>query len=190
MVGYRFAEVGRKATLGRRMRYLLDTSVVSELAKKRPHPGIVTWLQGPGAFNLVLPFGAATELYRGAELRRKDSPERAAALDDWIEKLIESDIETPALSLDVAKLYGRIAAVPALKNIWVPDSRMKAPRLGLDLMIAAQSIAHSIPLATLNIRDFRQIHQFYPLPGLFDPARMVWDVEPIGTFDETPVRAA
>jgi predicted nucleic acid-binding protein len=176
--------------LVRRIRFLLDTSVVSELARKRPDPTIVAWLKSPGDFDLVLPFAATTELYRGAELKRKEAPDRAAALDEWADALLESNISTPEISHDVAKLYGRIAAVPALKDIWAPDPRMKAPKMGLDLLIAAQSIAQSIPVATINIKDFKRIHQHFPLPGVFHPGRMEWSVEPLSNLPQIAIRAA
>ncbi|WP_461512169.1 hypothetical protein [Rhizobium mongolense] len=45
-------------------------------------------------------------------------------------------------------------------------------------MIAATAIAHQMPIATLNVRDFLLIDRYFPLPGIFDPLSMEWIVDP------------
>ena len=58
-------------------------------------------------------------------------------------------------------------AVHALRNmaIYPPQS----PRFGSDLAIAATAIAASVPLATLNLRDFRLIARHVPDLAVVDP---------------------
>ncbi len=42
------------------------------------------------------------------------------------------------------------------------------------MFIAAIAIAHEMPLATLNIRDFALINAFFPLPGIYQPIQDQW----------------
>lgn len=167
-------------------RFLLDTSVVSELAKKRPDLRIVDWLTAPQDFSLALPTASIVEVSRGIELLRPDNPIRAAQLDEWLETLLASDVHTPLLCTAAARLYGRMTGCRALKHLWISDPRMKAPKMGLDLMIASQSIVESIPIATLNSKDFLSIHQLFPLPGLFHPGFGDWIVNPMREWMLTP----
>src|SRR6516225_7643674 len=61
----------------RLIRYLIDTNVVSELRRPKPHRGVVAWLQslelGQGSFSAVT-FG---EIQRGVELTRQQNPVKA-----------------------------------------------------------------------------------------------------------------
>jgi predicted nucleic acid-binding protein len=51
--------------------YLLDTNVVSELRKIRPHGGVVAWIQSVPDHELFLSALTLGELQAGAEVTRK-----------------------------------------------------------------------------------------------------------------------
>ena len=55
-------------------RYLLDTNVVSELRKPRPHGGVVAWLQSLDESQLYLSAVTLGEIQAGVELTREQDP--------------------------------------------------------------------------------------------------------------------
>ena len=69
------------------IRYLIDTNVVSELRKPKPHGAAVAWLQslelGQGFFSAVT-FG---EIQRGVELTRRQDPVKANEIEVWAAQL-------------------------------------------------------------------------------------------------------
>ena len=67
--------------------YLLDTNVVSELRKVRPHGAVLEWIKRVPDRALFLSALTVGELQAGAELTRKQDPTKAAAIDAWIDQL-------------------------------------------------------------------------------------------------------
>lgn len=57
-------------------RYLLDTNVVSELRKPRPHGSVVAWLKALEGNQLFVSAVTLGELQAGIELTRKQDPIR------------------------------------------------------------------------------------------------------------------
>lgn len=57
----------------------------------------------------------------------------------------------------------------------------KAERLLLDMLVAATSLAHGLPIVTSNIIDFMSISEFAQLPGLYDPVTCKWHIPPAET---------
>lgn len=156
------------------MRFLLDTNVISELALKEPDPRVVSWLRGSHVHKLALSYAAVVEIARGVELLRVGQPQRAIKYERWLEQLLRSDIDWLPLTPDVARLHGRMLALPSLKDLWTNAPAKRQPKCKLDLMIAAQAIAANTPIATFNVKDFVQIDHYFPLPGIFDPREGTW----------------
>lgn len=123
-------------------RYLIDTNVVSELAKRAPHPAVVAWLSAaPDCLLSVLTLG---ELRRGARmLERRDAP-RAARLDAWIDGLI---IEYGSRIIPVdAAVMEHWARLPTVRTVPVIDG-----------LIAATAREHRLTVATRNVSDFAEL---------------------------------
>jgi toxin FitB len=57
--------------------YLLDTNIVSELRKPRPHGGVVAWLQSVDDADLHLAAVTLGEIQAGVELTRDQDPSKA-----------------------------------------------------------------------------------------------------------------
>src|SRR5271168_5145268 len=70
--------------------YLLDTNVVSELRKPRPHGAVIAWIQNVPDNELFISALTLGELQAGAERTRKHDPEKAASIEVWIDLLSES----------------------------------------------------------------------------------------------------
>lgn len=157
--------------------YVLDTNVLSQFALKRPCPQVTAWLHEMHS-GLAIPFGAVIEIERGIWDISVRDPTKASELSRWLQSLLESDIPFLGMDSAVARLFAQMTAVPALNNLWVPTLTKKRFRMGQDLSIAATAIVHSIPIASMNVRDFLYIHRFFRLPGLLDPQQGRWLIPP------------
>ena len=66
------------------IRYLLDTNVVSELRKRKPHRAILAWMDTLHPEQIFLSAVTIGELQAGAELTRKTDPAKAAEIENWL----------------------------------------------------------------------------------------------------------
>ncbi|MCC6416130.1 MAG: type II toxin-antitoxin system VapC family toxin [Opitutaceae bacterium] len=133
------------------MAWLIDTCILSELRKPRPHTGVVAWMesiQPDEAFISVLTLG---EIRRGIELRRAKDAVAARSLERWLRGLETHYAEkilpvTPA----IADRWGRLS----------PDQPLPVT----DGLIAATALEHKLIVVTRNTADFKRSGV-----GVFDP---------------------
>lgn len=152
--------------------FLLDTCVLSETSRRNPHPAVVRFIET--AENLMLPIAVVMEFQMGiTEISHKD-PVRAVRLAAWYQRLSASGLPVIDTTIEVAEVWGVLAADPRLKNLFVANARAQRPRAGQDLHIAAVALVHRVPIATMNVKDFTLIDRFYPLPGIYNPMEEQW----------------
>ena len=65
--------------------YLLDTNIVSELRKPRPHGGVVAWLRSTEDVDLHLSAVTLGEIQAGIEVTRDQDVSKAAEIEVWLE---------------------------------------------------------------------------------------------------------
>ena len=121
-------------------RYLLDTNVVSELRKPKPHGAVVTWLKALQENQIYLSAVTIGELQAGVELTRKQDPQKAAQIQTWIDRLEQS--------------YQVLPMDSSCFREWARLMYGKPDHLLEDLMIAATARVHELTVATRNERDF------------------------------------
>lgn len=63
--------------------YLLDTNVVSELRRPRPHGGVLSWPRSVDDADLHIAAVTLGEIQAGIELTREQDPRKAEELDRW-----------------------------------------------------------------------------------------------------------
>ena len=68
--------------------FLLDTNIVSELRKPKPHGGVVAWISVQDASSLYLSAMTIAELQRGVEMTREQDGEKAGQIETWLEQLM------------------------------------------------------------------------------------------------------
>jgi hypothetical protein len=125
------------------IRYLIDTNVVSEMRKPKPHGGAFAWLQslglGQGFFSAVT-FG---EIQKGVELTRQQDPVKANEIEAWAKHLERA---SQVLPMDSAcfREYARLM-------------HGHSDTLAEDAMIAATARVHGLAVATRNERDFSHL---------------------------------
>jgi toxin FitB len=122
--------------------YLLDTNVVSEMRRRRPHGAVVTWLRTVPDSDLYVSAVTIGELQAGVELTREQDPEKAAEIEFWIEQ--------------VAGSYNILAVDAPIFRSCARFMHRQPDHLIEDAMIAATAAVHNLIVATRNIRDYRQ----------------------------------
>ena len=158
------------------MRYLLDTNVVSNLRKLKPHSGLVAWLASVPRDAVFMSAPTVSEIQCGIGQTRE--PAIAAAVDHWLSNMLH--IGYPPVvpfDADAARYFGRMWATPSLDNFIRNDPRGKKRKSGADLAVTACAIAQGMAIVTED-NDYLQIHAAFPLPGLFSPFKGTWHVAP------------
>ena len=51
------------------------------------------------------------------------------------------------------------------------------PKFGGDLIVAATAIVLGGVVVSFNVSDYEQIHEHFPLPGLYHPGTAKWIVK-------------
>ena len=131
-------------------KYLLDTNVVSELRKARPHGGVLAWLRGVDDADLFLSAVTIGEIQAGIEVTREQDEAKAAELEQWLELLATS---YNVLPMDAAEFreWGRL-------------THRKSDTLLEDAMIAATARLHGLTVVSRNVADFKALRV-----AVFDP---------------------
>jgi predicted nucleic acid-binding protein len=134
-------------------RYLLDTNVVSELRKPKPHGAVVAWLQALSDSQIHLSAVTIGELQAGVERTRRQDPHKASAIEIWIDQLVDSCQVLPMDTLCFRE--------------WARLMEGKSEQILEDAMIAATARVHQLIVATRNVRDFAhlRVHLLNPFGG-------------------------
>lgn len=124
-------------------KYLLDTNIVSELRKAKPHGGVLAWLSELRDEQIFLSAVTFGELQRGIERTRAQDRIKAQEIESWVERLANS---TQILTMDAVCF-----------REWARLMEGKQDHLLEDAMIAATARIHGLVVATRNDRDFAQL---------------------------------
>jgi len=121
--------------------YLLDTNVVSETRKPRPHGAVMAWLASVDRGDLNISAVSLGEIQAGIEITREQDPARAALFDAWAENL--------------SRVFNVLPMDGAIFRLWAKLMHRRSSALAGDAMIAATARHHQLIVVTRNVRDFR-----------------------------------
>jgi predicted nucleic acid-binding protein len=121
--------------------YLLDTNVVAEVRKARPHAGVAAWFESVPGSELYLSVLVVGEIEQGIARLCRRNPRQAGAYQSWLGRLRHefADRLLPVTE-GVAMEWGRLNAA--------------RPSPAIDALMAATAIVHGLTVVTRNVDDF------------------------------------
>ena len=121
------------------MRYLFDTSTISEALKREPNPSVIAWLSGTSTDHTFISVLTLGEVQKGVE-KLPDGSKRER-IRYWLEVELPQQFGDHVLTIDneVADRWGRIVAQQAGK-----------PRPPIDCLLAATALTHGLTLVTCD----------------------------------------
>ena len=121
--------------------FLLDTNVVSELRRKKPHGAVLKWLNGVPDEHLFIAGITIGEIQAGRELTREQDRKKALEIEAWLDSMKDS-IEVLPMGATEFRAWARL-------------KHQKSDTLIEDLMIAATAAVNNLTIVTRNVRDFK-----------------------------------
>ncbi|MDP3187506.1 type II toxin-antitoxin system VapC family toxin [Limnobacter sp.] len=122
--------------------YLLDTNVVSELRKAKPHGAVLAWLQDIPEHQLYLSAFTLAEIQSGIEKTREQDQHKAEEIERWLNRL---ELTFSVLPMD-SNCF----------RLWAKLMHRETDTALEDAMIAATAMANKLTVVTRNSKDFRR----------------------------------
>lgn len=116
---------------------LVDTNIISELARPRPNPGVLQWAESVSL--VALSVVTVEEVIFG--LAWRPNPR----VRDWFARFLEVNCEVLPVTAVIADRAGELRGRLMSRG---------AARTQADMLIAATAHVHQLTLVTRNVRDF------------------------------------
>ena len=123
--------------------YLLDTNVVSELRRPRPHGAVLAWLQAVDDAQLFISAVTLGEIQAGIELTREQDTDKASEIEAWLDQ--------------VAAAYNVLPLDAAAFREWARLMHRRSDTLYEDAMIAATARVYGLTVVSRNVADFKAL---------------------------------
>lgn len=120
--------------------YLLDTHVVSELRRPKPHGAVLAWFEGLEDTTLHLSAVTIGEIQAGIEITREQDDVKASEIEAWLEM--------------VASAYNVLPVDARTFRAWARLMHRRSDTVYEDAMIAATAKVHGLTVVTRNVGHF------------------------------------
>ena len=120
--------------------YLLDTNVISELRRPKPHGAVLAWMDATKSAKLCISAVTVGEIQIGIERTREQDPGKAATIENWLGAVVAS--------------YDVLAMNAACFRQWAKLMHKQSNTRFADAMIAATALSHGLTVVTRNVGDF------------------------------------
>ena len=120
--------------------YLLDTNVISELRRPRPHGAVIAWLESVADIDLHVSAVSLGEIQAGIEITRDQNEAKALEIEHWADLMAAS--------------YNVLPMDAEAFRIWAKLMHRRSDTLYEDAMIAATAVRHQLTVVTRNVADF------------------------------------
>ncbi len=132
--------------------YLLDTNIVSELRRQKPHGAVIAWLNSVADHELFLSAVTLAEIQAGIELTRDQDTQRAEELEIWLDQVTDT--------------YNILSMDGIVFRLWAKLMHRHSDTHYEDAMIAATARVNNLVVVTRNVTDFK--HFDVKIINLFD----------------------
>jgi len=121
--------------------YLLDTNVISELRRQKPHGAVLAWIEAAEDKDLYVSAVTLGEIQAGIEITREQDPDKALQIEQWLNLV--------ALTYNVLPMDGEVF------RAWAKLMHRASETLYEDAMIAATAQVNKLTVVTRNVADFQ-----------------------------------
>lgn len=119
------------------MTILCDTNIISELARPRPHPNVITWSEGINGISLSVI--TIEEITYGLAAKPN------AKIQTWFERFLETNCQIIPVTAAIATCAGQFRGHLQTQGKTGTQA---------DMLSAATAYVHQLTLVTRNTRDF------------------------------------
>jgi predicted nucleic acid-binding protein len=122
--------------------FLLDTNIVSELRRLKPHGAVLAWINAVPDAELFISAVTLGEIQAGIELTREQDARKAAEIEAWADQ--------------IAAVWNILPMDTAAFRQWAKFMRRQSDTVYEDAMIAATAALHRLTVVTRNVTDFER----------------------------------
>ena len=128
------------------MSYLIDTCVISELIKAKPHLGVIEWFNKVDENLLFLSVITIGELEKGISKLGLNESNKRSKIEKWFKKDLIPRFENRIIPIDseIALKWGLVLGENEKNGIKIPV---------LDGLIGATALVHNLTVVTRNVED-------------------------------------
>jgi predicted nucleic acid-binding protein len=122
--------------------YLLDTNIISELRRPKPHGAVMQWYKNIAEEDLFISAVTIGEIQAGIELTRTQDKKKAEILEQWLQS--------------ISNLHNVLPMTGLTFRLWAKLMHSQTNTVREDAMIAATAIEKDLIVVTRNTKDFKR----------------------------------